>query len=307
MDALKSFYDEYFKYLPNKFDVAYILHANSGEAYCFLAYLAKACLKKDGAENPLFVATKLYHKDIIDMFFPKANYVYYNIYLREPRLNLLGDIHQYNEQKFRVIFSKRHFSSVNSNLGKIHYFDAMLDTLDIDRKDVSKPTPKITKKTQTDVIRIAEQLNLDLENFVILSPEAATAELMPISFWKKLVTTLRNKGYDIFLNAMNPIDLKCKQKQLTYKEIFALSKMSKGIISLKSGLSEFLLPTGIKQIVLAKKFFWSPVLTTRQCIDAYSIIKLPFVDTNKVFELNTDFYPSEKELANKIISLLEND
>ena len=68
MDSLESFYKEYFKYLPNEFDNAYILHANSGEAYCFLAYLAKACLKKDGAEKPLFVATKGYHEDIIEIF-----------------------------------------------------------------------------------------------------------------------------------------------------------------------------------------------------------------------------------------------
>lgn len=304
MDSLESFYRDYFKYLPNEFDNVYILHANSGEAYCFLAYLAKACLKKDGTEKPLFVATKGYHEDIIEIFWPKANYVYYNLYLKEPRLNIVGDFKEYNGHKYRQLFSPRHFNLVNSNLGRIHYFDAMLQTLGLDRADVTKPTPKIPKKIITKVTKIAEEIGLNLDKFVILAPEALTTDLMSTSFWRDLVKELYRAGFDVFLNVTQPIDLNCKKYDLTYKELFALATLSKGVVSLKSGLSEFLLTTGVKNIVLAKRFHWSPALTTQQCLDAYSIMKLPFVDKNIHFEVNTDLYRNEKSLIEHVLNLL---
>lgn len=302
---MESFYKEYFKYLPNDFDTAYILHANSGEVYCFLAYLAKACMKKDGAEKPLFVATKGYHEDIIEMFFPKANYVYYNLYLKEPRLDLIGDFKEFNGRNYRQIFSQRHFGVVNSNLGRIHYFDAMLQTLGLNRADASKPTPKLPKKVVTKVTKIAEEIGLDLNKFVILAPEALTTDLLPESFWHSLVRELYKSGYDVFLNVTKPTNLNCKKYDLSYKELFALSTLSKGVISLKSGLSEFLSQTGTKNIVLAKRFHWSATLTARQCLDAYSLMKLPYIDEKLNFEINTELYRDDKELIAYIFKLLE--
>lgn len=305
MNNLESFYKEYFKFLPNEFDTAYILHANSGEVYCFLAYLAKACFKKDNTEKPLFVATKGYHEDMIKLFFPKANLVYYNMYLKEPRLNLLGDFGIINGHQFRQIFSPRHFNLVNSNLGSIHYFDAMLQTLGIDRQEISKPNVKLPKKYLSNVIKIAENINLNLDKFVILAPEALTTEKLPNSFWNNLIKELYKNDYDIFLNVVEATDLKCKKYNLSYNELFALATLSKGVISLKSGLSEFLIPSETKNIILAKKFHWSPILTTQQCLDAYSTMKLPFVDPKKVFELNIDLYGSENVLINHIIETLK--
>lgn len=304
MDGLESFYNEYFKYLPGDFDNIYILHANSGEAYCFLAYLAKACLKKDNSKKPLFVATKGYHEDIIELLFPKAHNVFYNMYLKEPRLGLIGDCIEYKGRKIRQLFSQRHFNLVNSNLGQIHYFDAMLQTLGLDRKEVSKPVPKVAKSLVNQVTKKVENLGLNLDKFVILAPEALTTGLMPNSFWHSLVKELYNQGYDVFLNVTQATDLKCKRCDLSYKEIFALSTLSKGVISLKSGLSEFLLPSGAKNIVLAKKFHWSPTLTAEQCLNAYSIMKLPFVDPENVFELNTEKYESDSSLIKHVIELL---
>ena len=40
-------------------------------------------IKKNNAQNPLFVATKPYHEDIISMFFPKARSIYFDMYLKQ--------------------------------------------------------------------------------------------------------------------------------------------------------------------------------------------------------------------------------
>ena len=144
-------------------------------------------------EGYLFVATKGYHEDIIEMFFPKSNYVYYNLYLKEPRLGLIGDFKEFNGRNYRQIFSQRHFNVVNSNLGRIHYFDAMLQTLGLNRADASKPTPKLPKKVVTKVTKIAEEIGLDLNKFVILDDET-----------KKVITAHSTNPVPLILTIMSP-------------------------------------------------------------------------------------------------------
>lgn len=304
LSVADSFYREYFEFLPKGFDDVYILHANSGEVYCFLAYLAKAHIKKTGAQNPLFVATKPYHEDIIKLFFPKARYVYYNMYLTEPRLGILGDAWTSQGHNFWQIFSQRHFNTVNSNLGQIHYFDAMLSTLGLTREDVTKPVVKIPVSEKKEVTKIAEKIQLNTDKFVIIAPEASTSNLLPISFWRTLVKELYSRGYDVFLNATKLNEIKAKTHTLSYTELFLLSSMAKGVISLRSGVSEFLIPSKAKNITLAPRFHWSPALTAEQCIRAYSVMKLPFIDTNQVHEINPELYLSEDNLVKEIINLL---
>ena len=303
---LGAFYKEYFQYLPKGFDDVYILHSNSGEAYCFLAYLAKALIKKNNAQNPLFVATKSYHDDIIKLFFPKARSVYYDMYLKEPRLELLGDSLEYNGHKFFPIFSNRHFNSVNADLGNLHYFDAMLNTLNLTIDDVSKPTPKISTKTKRNMLSIAENIGLNLDNFVIIAPEALTTNTMPNEFWNELIRQLYKQGYDVFLNVAKPTNIKCKTTSLSFSELFALATFAKGCVSLRSGVSEFLIPTKTKNIVLCPRFHWSPALSASQCINAYSILKLPYIDKKKNFELNPEMYSGNSILINHILEILAN-
>ena len=304
LSVQNSFYREYFEFLPKGFDDIYILHANSGEIYCFLAYLAKAHIKKNGAENPLFVATKPYHEDIIKLFFPKSRYVYYNMYLTEPRLSILGDSWNIQGHKFWQIFSQRHFNLVNSNLGGIHYFDAMTATLGLTREDAIKPIPKLPAAEKTRIIKTAEKIQLNLDKFVILAPEASTTNLMPISFWKNLIKELYSNGYDVFLNTTNSNGIKAKTCPLSYMELFALASLAKGVISLRSGVSEFLIPTKTKNITLAPRFHWSPALSAEQCIRGYSLLKLPFIDSNQVYEINPELYLSENALIKEIMQIL---
>jgi len=302
---LASFYKEYFQYLPQGYDDVFILHSNSGEVYCFLAYLAKSFINKNNAKNPLFVATKPYHEDIIEMYFPKARSVYYDMYLKEPRLGQLGDNWEYAGHKFWQIFSPRHFNTVNSNLGSVHYFDAMLKTLNLTREDASKPAPKLAQRYKTNASKIAEKIGLDIDNFVIIAPEALTAKEFPSAFWNNLVKELYNNGYDVFINSVKSSSIKGKTCNLSFSELFALAGFSKAVVSLRSGISEFLIPAKTKNIMLCPRFHWSPLLTANQCIEAYSAMKLPFIDKNLNFELNTELYSSESKLIENVIQLIQ--
>ena len=304
IEVAQSFYQEYFEYLPKGFDDIYLFLANSGEIYCFLAYLAKACIKKTNSKNPLFVAGKPYHKDIINMFFPGSRYAYFDIYLKEERLNSLPDFWEFDGHKHFQIFSGRHFSSVNSNLGTVHYFDEMLKTLNIPREEVSIITPVIKPEYEAKSLEKAKSIGLKLEKFVIISPEALTTKPMPDSFWINLTKKLYLNGYDVFLNKTKPSNITAKHCDMKFSELYALARISKGIVSLRSGISEFLSQCGAKNIAVCPRFHWSPVLTAKQCLDAYTIMKLPFIDKNLNFELNPDLYETENELIDNIVQLI---
>ncbi len=302
---IESFYRDYFANFPKNFDDAFILHANCGEVYDFLAYLAKPLIEKSNIRKPLFIAGKPYHTDIVGLFLPDARCRYHDLYLKEPRLNILGDYWEYDGHRFWQIFSPRHFSSVNSNLGNTHYFDAMLKTLNLDRNEASKPFVTISEELKNNVISIAERIGLDIENFVVLAPEALTSSPLPVSFWKNLVRELNKNGYDTFLNiANNSSEIQAKSHNLSLSELFALTSMSKGVVSLRSGLSEFLIPSKAKNIILCSKFHWSPILTAEQCIKAYSVYGLPFINTKQVVEINVEKYPTETELIKYVIEQL---
>ena len=94
------------------------------------------------------------------------------------------------------------------------------------------------------------------KKFVILCPEANSLVNLENTFWEALADGLRNKGYDIFVNAYDK-DMaftNAKNARLTIEEIFILAKYSEGIISLASGLSVFLKPAGVKTDLLYTKF-----------------------------------------------------
>jgi ADP-heptose:LPS heptosyltransferase len=180
----------------------------------------------------------------------------------------------------------------------------MLSTLGLTREDVTKPVVKIPVSEKKEVTKIAEKIQLNTDKFVIIAPEASTSNLLPISFWRTLVKELYSRGYDVFINATKLNEIKAKTHTLSYTELFLLSSMAKGVISLRSGVSEFLIPSKAKNITLAPRFHWSPALTAEQCIRAYSVMKLPFIDTNQVHEINPELYLSEDNLVKEIINLL---
>jgi hypothetical protein len=124
------------------------------------------------------------------------------------------------------------------------------------------------------------------------------------SFYKEYFQYLP-QGYDVFVNSVKSSSIKGKTYNLSFSELFALAGFSKAVVSLKSGVSEFLIPSKTKNVMLCPRFHWSPLLTANQCIEAYSAMKLPFIDKNLNFELNTELYSSELKLIENIMQLIQ--
>lgn len=309
---IKLFYNEYLKKVKIDYDDVYILNSNSGELYLFFAYLVKAVLNNNNSQKPLFIATQKYHIDIMKLYFPDAQYI-----LREDiKIKTKSDKFEYNGHKFFMIFSGNHFEKVeldikNNEIGTVHYLSSAIKTLGIKVEDSYSPKPIIPNHVNNDLIKKINDIDLKLSNFVIIAPEANTCEELPKDFWIKIVDEIKNEGCDIFLNIINKKNKisNCKTASITYSELFALSQKAKAIISLRSGLSEFLLPTNVPNISIYTKFDGrgpDKAFPVNKGIEGFSMFKMPFVNKQKIVEINAENYKTMDELKDITIESFKN-
>ena len=303
-------YKKYLKRLKFKYDHVYILNSNSGESSLFLAYLAKAYIRKNNSENPLFVATKKYHTDILKMYLPKTKY----IYVKNLKFNTQNTVLESNGHKFYIEFSDKHFNNIEKSVkeqstGSVHYFDCMLKTLDLKQEDISKPKPVKDSTVYEEYRKKFYAMKLREDNFVILAPEAFTLRELSHEFWSSLAKEIKKRNIDIYLNITDKGHYieDCKTSELSYAELYCLAENAKAVISLRSGLSEFLLPTGIPNIAIYTEFrnHSTNTFSIDKGIAGFSMLKIPFVNKKNIKELNVNKFKSEKALLSEILFELE--
>ncbi len=309
VNSYKNIYKKIKQLYKNEFDDVYILNANSGETFLFLAYFAKEFIKQNNSQKPLFIATQKYHIDILRLYCPEIPY----LYIKGLRISTSANTWEYENRRFFLIFSRSHFEQVeidikNNDINSVHYFNEIKQTLNLTKQD--KPEPIICEKVQLSMNKKIQAINLNLNSFILLAPEAKSCIELQHSFWVKLVNELKNKGLDIFLNITNPQNMikNCKTANLTFEEMFYLAQKAKAIISLRSGLSEFLLPANTMNIALYTPFrhLKSYSLDTQKVISGFSMLKLPNVDSGKIYEINTEEFQNENILIQKILTILSN-
>ncbi|MBQ7286716.1 MAG: hypothetical protein IJW73_03040 [Candidatus Gastranaerophilales bacterium] len=304
-DERKVIYNKIFKNIKNEYDDIYILNSNSGEMFLFFAYLAKNFLEKNSSKNPLFVALDDYHKDIIEIFFPKANYINCN----NLKITTTDNSFTYGKNRFFICFSKKHFEktecAIQSNAS--HYYTEIKDTLGLTNEN--EPTISYEKEVDDNLIKKLNVIKLNLDNFILLAPEAKSCKELPISFWKNLAEKLKEKGYDVYLNIINSNNKinGLKSTKLNLKEIFYLAKKARAIVSLRSGLSEFLLPTKTPNFAIYTPFrrIKNSSFKVETLINGFSMHKIPFVDNSKIKEFNYEKYQTSDELINEILNNID--
>jgi hypothetical protein len=309
ISLLKTFKKEYFKYFDKKYDDIYILSANSGEIYLTLTYLIDAFIKKNNSKNPLLVATKKYHIDIIKMLCPDIPYVY----VKKWKINITSDVFEIDNFRFFLLFNLQHFKQVemdikNNELGQNHYFKSILKKLGLSEKDISMRKMTVPLEDERSMLDKIAKIGLNINNFVFIAPEALSCNLLDDNFWVELINKFQEKGIDVFVNlADNDINLEgakdYKTCDLTFSEAFALAKRSKKIVSLRSGFTEFLLQTDVPIDVLYTKFrhrHFFDDMDIYHVMSGFGISQIPFVDKSKVRAFNT-FEISQRECLDNIL------
>lgn len=307
--AVKEFKHKYFKYFDKKYDDIYILQADSGEIYLLLTYLINELIKRNQSKAPLLVATKKYHVDMIEMLCPNIPY----IYIKKMRFKIVDDVFKIDNFRFFYLFSRAHFMSARMGIkqneaGKNHYFDAILNRLNISKADLTMNKIIVPDHIEESMRKKIEKTGLNLEKFVFIAPEAISCKLYDEDFWCELINQFQAKGYDVFANIVsNEMKLysatNYKSTWLTYGEAFALAKYAKKIVSLRSGFTEFLLQTNVPTYVLYTKFRYGysfNALNASLVLSGFSLIKLPYINKEKIKEFNM-FETSPKDCLDEIL------
>lgn len=239
-----KYYKRYEQIFRNHDDI-YIMHANIGESFVFLK-LAKKYFEKKGSKKPLIVGLQGYHVDLVKMICPDVPV----LYTKRAKISLHLDEFKINEQKFHIIFPKKHFDFVedslrDKNATTKHFIKHILNRMELDYSDFSTDKVNISERVVNDVSNKMKDIGLNLDKFVIFAPEANTCEEMSPEFWQNMKQEYESKGFDIFCNTkeFNKAFDSFKWCSLTITEVYALVCMAKEVVALRSGLIDLLSTT----------------------------------------------------------------
>ena len=292
---IEKFKKENFKYFDKKYDDIYILRANSGEIYLTLTYVIDKLIERNQSKNPLLVATKKYHVDMIKMICPNIPF----IYIKDIDLRFTGLEFKIENFRFFYLFDNPHFQKVELDIkhkpfGEAHYFKSILDDLNMTYNDISMRTMIVPLHDEASMKEKVSKIGLNLDNFIFISPEAQSCKLYNEDFWCELINILNKEGYDVFVNRVTKdVNLEYattfKSCNLTFAEAFALAKRAKRIISLRSGFTEFLIQTNTPMDVLYTKFRQRHSfddLDITHVMSGFGLLTLPGINKDKIREFN---------------------
>jgi hypothetical protein len=217
----------------------------------------------------LVLASKPQNADIFKMFAPEVPVFYFGRgFLKEPIEDKNGN------QIDAVLFDER---LIEINDRGEHFYKAWENLLKADFSKLTYQKATISEEIQKTALRKAETLDLDLEKFVLLLPEANSVDPLPESFWKDIEDGLRAKGFGVFYN--NPM-------LFTIPEFYVLASKAQAIIALRSGFCDALCELEVPQHVIyghnifhgdlqpmyeLSQFPWS----AKEFIREYNILKQP--------------------------------
>ncbi len=136
-----------------------------------------------------------------------------------------------------------YFENTKPLLGykNINLLDICKLTLNLDFKaEISMPV--IEEKYRISAQKKFKNLNLRQGKTVIIAPEARTVQVLGLSFWKELVKELKEKGYDVFLNAVDKDSIfdGVEYEFIRFAEIIPFANLCGHVISVRSGLCDVL-------------------------------------------------------------------
>ena len=299
-----QFFDNVLNNLGDSFDDYYIVKQPSGEPY-LLTYFAEKWSQNNKSKKPIFTGCRNYHKDIFNLFCPNVCFQnlapdiyknYYTFYLSRP-------VYHYKNKRFFIYINRPFFKNMHKKLNageKVHYFDEILKQYNIDKKTISYAEPNITEEIKRSAFEKVKGLNI--ENFVIICPEANTIKSIPKEFWTELIKGIKAKGYDIYLNQVKRMGVFYDNRNfatLTFPEMFALAQKSKGIIGLRSGLIEFLSRSNVKiDAIYNEMTLWNT--TAKNEMNSHTMYNLPAVNSELICEYCIE-NNNEKDILNRIL------
>ena len=295
------------KYIPSGHDHIYIIRSNLGEAFLFLRYCYESVLKNNKSRKPLIIITQKYHEHLINMLSINTPYLYIP---RKHFSKISNKKFVTRKCMYFLYFTDEHFNTVEKNAMnmKLHYFDALVKYAGIDLSNSKEKKITISNKKLRSQLMKTKSINLNIEKFIFICPEASSCSMIKMDFWRDIAIKYKSLGYDIFINSKNTNSdieaMPCKNCYLDIEEAYLLAQKSKLIISLRSGFTEALMTLQKKMIVLYTSFVdknGTSGLSAQAVFDGFSLSKLPDFHANRVQEFIVT-EGNESSISEKIIT-----
>ena len=210
-------------------------------------------------------------------------------------MNLKNPITEHKNHKIYVPFTLKYLKDfekklINNSDKTLHYFISMRNHLLLTQNtQIDYQKTLIQNQTLETLEEKLAYINLNIDKFIIISPEATTCTYYSKTFWSKLVNKYKENGYDIFLNILDSNNYieGTKSIFLTIKEILALAPKAKRIIGVRSGLIEMLLSANVPMDILYTN---CPLQGIKSSLTkkAFSVKNLPFANKAIISEYDTE-------------------
>ena len=236
------------KNLKNQGEKYFVCNHHMGDTFIFCSYLSK--LNRITGKNYGVIIPEAYTsiprmfglKYIISSYLPRNRGFndFYYIMSRILRMNTLPSVCGYIEA---------------IKLGgkeKVDLYNRSMVYLGLKSNELPDKPFYFSSAAKEKVTKILQSSGYTGKWGVILAPYAKTINEIPLNFWVMLTDRLRELGYTVFINVSN------YEKELpntipvspTPEELIILAREIGWVISVRSGLCDLLLPTGINLTVI---------------------------------------------------------
>lgn len=219
------------------YDTIIVIDSNIGEAFLTLRLLPDI-LRKIQTTKPMLVITQKYHEQVIGLFEYSIPYVF----IPELHFSVMKSKFKINDKRFYICYSHPYYRKIEKSLTTkkpIHFYDAMIKHFDLNKKNLKPGLPTLSNTNKNLLYEKLKEIKLDINNFVIISPEANSCKQLSPDFWAKLAEKCYQKKIDIFLNCMQELYIpNTKSCYLSFEEFCFLLQKAKASFFLRSGLCD---------------------------------------------------------------------
>ena len=235
--------DKILKFIPKEknHDHVWIVRTEGLGETQILNFMIDELHERYHVKNPCIVSQREIYKELFELYtdipFYKLNIkqVEYGTYLKHKNINYKGKCfhiyHCTNDES--MAWLKSHQNGDDS-----HLLVAIKQWWKIDTFSNNKMC--FSKEVINSTLKKVKEIELDLNKFVFIAPEANGAIKLSNEFWLKLSSQLQKKGYDVFVNTVNSSSLLGKTADLSIAEAVYLASLAQDIVALRCGFAELL-------------------------------------------------------------------
>ena len=289
-----TFLDNIMQYNNEKYDDIYIIRTGSGECYLLMYFIQEWC-KINKSKNPLIICNKKYHQEMFQMWNPQYKTYFMSINVAIFDLLFKKIKSKYRQHNVYTYLPRTFFEKCNREITKAKKYnlDYILESLKI-LPSALKPLKEYAGDVNF------PQIDTLLDNFILITPEAFSCENLEDDFCYKLISKLKQKGYNVIINSSKYSQYKnfAPTTYFNFKSLYLLAKRAKYIITVRSGLSEFLSTCNTPQFVIVTSLP-NYELSSNDICSCYDLNKLPF-NTQKIYQYDKCKWDNET-LINDIL------